>query len=93
MAPPKFREETSKKAVRRSASARRRMAFAGAACKVFCASQQELCPPTAVMWLICNWDQSGGGGDTGWTDNSGDWDQGGGGGWDDNSGGGSDDTF
>jgi hypothetical protein len=34
LAPPKFREETSKKAVRLSASAGRRMAFATAACKV-----------------------------------------------------------
>ncbi|WP_428536340.1 hypothetical protein [Rhodopila sp.] len=33
VAPPKFREETSKKAVRRSAAATRKMAFAGAACK------------------------------------------------------------
>ena len=33
VAPPKFREETSKKAVRRSASASHRLAFAGAACK------------------------------------------------------------
>ena len=33
LAPPKFREETSKKAVRRSASATRIMAFAAAACK------------------------------------------------------------
>jgi hypothetical protein len=41
VAPPKFREETSKKAVRRSASARRRMVFAIAACKRYFAATQH----------------------------------------------------
>jgi hypothetical protein len=43
LAPPKFREETSKKAVRLSASARRRMVFAAAACKCFLAATQHFC--------------------------------------------------
>jgi hypothetical protein len=43
LAPPKFREETSKKAVRLSAAAGRRMAFAGAACKCFLLRRSIFC--------------------------------------------------
>ena len=42
VAPPKFREETSKKAVRRSAAANLRLAFAHAVCKRYFAATQHL---------------------------------------------------
>jgi len=41
VAPPKFREETSKKAARLSASASERVRFAGAACKRILAAVQH----------------------------------------------------
>ena len=51
VAPPKFREETSKKAVRRSASARHRMAFAHAARKCFLLRRSKFLADLRVWFL------------------------------------------
>ena len=50
VAPPKFREETSKKAVGRSPSARQRMAFVRARRKWFFAASQHLKIKPVFLW-------------------------------------------
>jgi hypothetical protein len=50
VAPPKFREETSKKAGRRSASAGHSVDFADAACKRFCCAAAHMLSISSRAW-------------------------------------------